>query len=208
MNYIALLGWSPKSDREIFTLPELSEVFKISGLNKSAAVFDYDKLKWMNAEYIKAMAPEKFAECSKEFANIAGTAVEPYWNMLAGLLQPRTEILSEIPGKIAFLLEQPQYDISLFNNKKSKCNPEISLAILQELRGMYEALENWTPEAITELVTNYAQNKEMKLGLPMWALRIAVSGTAVTPGGPGEIMTVLGKTESIKRIDNALKMLQ
>ncbi len=207
VNYIALLGWSPKNDREIFSFEELVSMFKISGLNKSAAVFDYDKLKWMNSEYIKAMPPEEFAKCSKEFAQVAGTVAEPHWDMLAGLLQPRTEILSEIPGKIAFLLEQPEYDTSLFNNKKSKCNPEIALTILQDLRGMYDALENWTSEAITELVTNYAQTKEMKLGLPMWALRISVSGTAVTPGGPGEIMTVLGKAESLKRMDKALQML-
>jgi len=207
VNYIALLGWSPKNDREIFSFEELVAMFKISGLNKSAAVFDYDKLKWMNAEYIKALAPADFAARAKEFAGVSGTIIEPWWEMLAELLQPRTEKLSEIPEKLAFLLEQPEYDNSLFNNKKSKCNPEIALKILQDLRGMYEDLENWNPESITGLVTDYATANEMKLGLPMWALRIAVSGTAVTPGGPGEIMTVLGKAESLKRMDSALAKL-
>ena len=207
VNYIALLGWSPKNDREIFTFEELVSMFKTSGLNKSAAVFDYDKLKWMNTEYIKAMAPADFAARSKEFANVAGTIAEPHWDMLAALLQPRTEKLSEIAEKIAFLLELPEYDNALFNNKKSKCNPEIALTILKDLFALYSTQEAWTPEAITQLVTDYAQQHEMKLGLPMWALRIAVSGTAVTPGGPGEIMTVLGKAESLRRMELAINRL-
>lgn len=208
VNYIALLGWSPKNDREIFSFEELVSMFKVSGLNKAAAVFDYDKLKWMNSEYIKTLTPEDFAARSKAFAGVAGTFVEPHWDMLAALLQVRTEKLSEIQEKIAFLLELPEYDTALFNNKKSKCNPESALAILQDLRGMYADLENFDAESITALVTEYAQQREMKLGLPMWALRIAVAGVAVTPGGPGEIMTVLGKEESLRRIDLALAKLQ
>ena len=207
VNYIALLGWSPKNDREIFSFEELVSLFKTSGLNKSAAVFDYDKLKWMNAEYIKALAPEVFAERAMPFAKVAGTIVEPHWSMLAALLQPRTEKLSEIPEKIAFLLELPEFDNALFNNKKSKCDPEKALAILNDLREIYGALANWQNEAITQAVTDYAAAKEMKLGLPMWALRIAVSGTAVTPGGPGEIMTVLGREESLRRMDLAIGKL-
>ena len=208
VNYIALLGWSPKNDREIFSFEELVSMFKTSGLNKSAAVFDYDKLKWMNAEYIKALPPEEFAERSKAFAGVNGTGVEEHWTMLAGLLQPRTEILSEIPEKIAFLLELPEFDNALFNNKKSKCDPEKALNILNDLRVKYAELSDWSSEAITRLVTDYAAEKEMKLGLPMWALRIAVSGTAVTPGGPGEIMTVLGKAESLRRMDLSIAKLQ
>ena len=207
VNYIALLGWSPKNDREIFSFDELVAMFKVSGLNKSAAVFDYDKLKWMNCEYIKAFAPEEFAVRSKGFAQVAGTAVEPYWPMLAGLLQPRTEKLSEIPEKIAFLLELPEYDIALFNNKKSKCDPEKAKVILQDLAELYAQLEDYSSEAVTQVVSDYAVQHEMKLGLPMWALRIAVSGTAVTPGGPGEIMNVLGKEESLRRIALALEKL-
>ncbi|MBE6367269.1 MAG: glutamate--tRNA ligase [Lentisphaerae bacterium] len=207
VNYIALLGWSPKNDREIFSFEELVSLFKTSGLNKSAAVFDYDKLKWMNSEYIKALAPEEFAVRAKSFAQVDGTAVEEYWNMLAGLLQPRTEKLSEIPEKIAFLQELPEFDNALFNNKKSKCDPEKALAILQDLVNGYANLTDWNSESITQLVTDYAAENEMKLGLPMWALRIAVSGTAVTPGGPGEIMTVLGKAESLRRMELAIAKL-
>ena len=161
----------------------------------------------MNAEYIKALAPEVFAERAMPFAKVAGTIVEPHWSMLAALLQPRTEKLSEIPEKIAFLLELPEFDNALFNNKKSKCDPEKALAILNDLREIYGALANWQNEAITQAVTDYAAAKEMKLGLPMWALRIAVSGTAVTPGGPGEIMTVLGREESLRRMDLAIGKL-
>lgn len=207
VNYIALLGWSPKNDREVFSFDELVSLFKISGLNKSAAVFDYDKLKWMNSEYIKALPVEVFAERSKPFAKVEGTFVEPHWVLLASLLQPRTERMCDIPEKIAFFFEQPEYDASLFNNKKSKCDPVKALSILNDLRAEYGALADWNQESITKIVTDYAVAHEMKLGLPMWALRISVSGTAVTPGGPGEIMTILGKEESLLRMDKAIAKL-
>ena len=101
----------------------------------------------------------------------------------------------------------PEYDNALFNNKKSKCDPEKALNILKDLKDLYAAAAEWNSDAITQLVTDYAVQHEMKLGLPMWALRIAVSGTAVTPGGPGEIMTVLGREESLRRMDLALAKL-
>ncbi|MBE6364813.1 MAG: glutamate--tRNA ligase [Lentisphaerae bacterium] len=208
VNYIALLGWSPKSDREIFTLAELGEVFKISGLNKSPAVFDYDKLRWMNSEYIKVLAPEKFAEIAKPFAKITGTALESKWEMIAALLHGRTEILTEIPEKIAFLIEQPEYDVELFNHKKSKSDPENTGTDLPQLRDKLAALEVWNAENISGVLSGFAAEKEIKAGRPMWQVRIAVSGCAVTPGGPGEIMEILGKEESLARIDKALKKLQ
>ena len=208
VNYIALLGWSPKSDREIFTLQELGESFKISGLNKSPAVFDYDKLRWMNSEYIKALDLEKFAAYAKPFAKIEGTAVDGAWDKIAALLHGRTEVLSEIPEKIGFLIEQPEYDIELFNHKKSKSDPENTKADLPELRKLLAELENWNAENISALLSAFAAEKEIKAGRPMWQVRIAVSGCAVTPGGPGEIMEILGKDESLARIDLALAKLK
>ncbi len=207
VNYIALLGWSPKNDRELFTLSELIDLFKISGLNKAAAVFDYDKLKWMNSEYIKALPGAQFTERAKSFAQISGTPVEAHWPTLAALLQPRTEKFSEIPEKIAFLLALPEYDNALFCNKKSKSSPDTALPILRDLRELYHRQNDWSIEALTQVVTDYATAHAMKLGLPMWGLRIAVSGMAVTPGGPGEIMAILGKEESLKRIDQAIAKL-
>ena len=208
VNYIALLGWSSKSDREIFAFSELVELFSLAGLNKSPAVFDYDKLRWMNAEYIRQLSPEEFASRAKAFAGIEGTILENNWNMLAGLLQQRTELLAEIPEKIAFLLEQPEYTADLFNNKKSKCTPEIAREILLEMREKFAALPEFSAGEITALLTSCAEARGVKLGQPMWAVRIALSGTPVTPGGPGEIMELLGKDESMRRIDNALAKLQ
>ena len=204
VNYIALLGWSPKSDREIFTLPELSEVFKISGLNKSPAVFDYGKLRWMNSEYIKAMPLEKFAACAESFAKLSGTVLADKWEKIAALLHGRTEVLSEIPEKIAFLVEQPEYTVELFNHKKSKSDPENTKSDLPELRARLAGVAEWTPENISAVLSSFAAEKEIKAGRPMWQVRIAVSGCAVTPGGPGEIMEILGKEESLRRIDQAL----
>ena len=207
INYIALLGWSPKSDREIFTLAELGEVFNIGGLNKSPAVFDYDKLRWMNSEYIKALSPEAFAGKAASFAKLDGTGLENAWDKIAALLHGRTEVLSEIPEKIAFLIAQPDYEIDLFNHKKSKSDPDNTRSDLPELRARLAELPVWDAESISGALSAYAAEKEIKAGRPMWQVRIAVSGCAVTPGGPGEIMEILGKEESLARIDRALAKL-
>ncbi len=207
VNYIALLGWSPKSDREIFSLAELAESFKVSGLNKAPAVFDYAKLKWMNSEYLKALEPAKFAELAKPFAKIEDTPLAAAWDKIAALLQSRIEVLTECADKIAFLKELPEYDVTLFNHKKSKSDPESARADLPELRALLEALPVWNAENISAVLTAFAENKGVKSGKPMWQVRIAVSGCAVTPGGPGEIMEILGKEESLSRIDAALAQL-
>ena len=207
VNYIALLGWSSKSDREIFAFSELEELFSLSGLNKSPAVFDYDKLKWMNAEYIRQLSVEDFAARARSFAKVEGTILEDNWLKLAGLLQQRTELLSEIPEKIAFLLEQPEYGADMFNNKKSKCTPEIAKDILLEMREIFAGMETADAAVITQKLTECAEKRGVKLGQPMWAVRIALSGTPVTPGGPGEIMELLGMEESMRRIDCAIAKL-
>ena len=207
INYIALLGWSPKNDREIFTLEELMAAFKVDGLNKAPAIFDYDKLMWMNTEYLKAMTPEAFAAAALPFAGVAGTPLEAKWSVLASMLQQRVNKLDEIPSKITFLHELPEYDTEFFNNKKSKCNPEIAKEILQELRPEFDALADWTAPAVSAVLSGCAERRGCKLGLPMWAVRIAVSGQMVTPGGPGEIMEIIGKEESMRRYDLALQKL-
>ncbi|MBO5688285.1 MAG: glutamate--tRNA ligase, partial [Lentisphaeria bacterium] len=207
INYIALLGWSPKNDREIFSLQELIDTFKVEGLNKAPAIFDYDKLLWMNTEYLKAMTQEEFAAAALPFSGVAGTALEAKWSVLASMLQQRVGKLDEIPAKITFLHELPEYDTELFNNKKSKCNPEIAREILQELRPEFEGLADWTAAAISAILSGCAERRGCKLGLPMWAVRIAVSGMMVTPGGPGEIMEIIGKEEAMRRYDLALEKL-
>ncbi len=207
VNYIALLGWSPKSDREIFSLEELVEHFNLSGLNKSPAVFDYDKLRWMNTEHIKAMAPEEFATVSAPFSGLSDSPVADRYPAIAALLQARTELLTEIPAKVAFFRELPEYDISLFRHQKSKATPDTAREMLTALLPEFAALPEWTRGSIAALLGEYAAARQVKLGQPMWAARIAVSGQAVTPGGPGEIMEILGREESLRRMRVALDKL-
>ena len=207
VNYIALLGWSPKSDREIFSLEELVAAFNLSGLNKSPAVFDYDKLRWMNAEHIKMMPPEKFAEVSFPFSGLAGSPVERNYPSIAALLQARTELLTEIPEKVAFFKELPEYDAALFCLQKSKATPETARAALTALLPKFAELPEWNRDAVAAALKTYAEEIQVKIGQPMWAARIAVSGQAVTPGGPGEIMEILGREESLRRMRAALAKL-
>ena len=208
INYIALLGWSPKDDRERFSLPELVERFSLSGLNKSPAVFDYAKLRWLNGEYLKSLAPEEFAARARVFAGVDGSALAPQWPLLAALLQPRVELLSEIPDKIAFLRRLPEFGVELFFNKKSKATPESCRAALEVLIPRFEALPEWTPEALGGVIESYAAELGVKLGQVIWAVRIGVSGLAVTPGGPAELMTILGRAESLRRLGLALERLR
>ena len=204
VNYIALLGWSPKSDREIFSLTELAESFSVAGLNKSPAVFDYDKLRWMNSEYIKALAPEEFAAKALPFTSVAGSFLAGSWDKIAALLHTRVETFADCQEKIAFLLEQPEYGVELFTHKKSKSDPENSAADLPVIREKLAAITDWNAENISNALSGFAAETGVKAGRPMWQARIAVSGCAVTPGGPGEIMEILGKEESLRRIDAAL----
>ena len=207
INFVALLGWSPEDNREIFSLQELVEAFDYHNISKSPAVLDMTKLKWMNGEYIKAMAPEEFARRSFPFSGLEGTLLAEKWNRIAPLLQQRVEKLDEIPEKIAFLRALPEYGVDFFCNKKSKSNPEIAKTILNDLLPACEAQQEWSAEALSALFTTYATEHGMKLGLPMWGVRIAVSGCLVTPGGPAEIMEILGKEESLRRIRLALGKL-
>lgn len=204
VNYIALLGWSPKSDREIFTLSELAESFSVAGLNKSPAVFDYDKLRWMNSEYIKALSLEEFSKLALPFTTVASSGLAGAWDKIAALLHTRVETLADCQEKIAFLLEQPEYGVELFNHKKSKSDPENSAADLPVIREKLAAVSEWNAENISGALSAFAAETGVKAGRPMWQARIAVSGCAVTPGGPGEIMEILGKEESLRRIDLAL----
>ena len=206
VNYIALLGWSPKSDQELFSLEELASRFDIAGLNKSPAVFDYEKLRWMNSEYIKALPFADFVKIAFDFAQLPEKLV-PAWEKIASILHQRTELLTDIPGKIGFLAELPDFENDLFFNKKSKCSPETAKVILETLIPEFEALETMDPAKVGEIISSYAEKNGVKLGQPMWAVRIALSGLAVTPGGPGEIMDILGKDEAVSRLKSALNKL-
>lgn len=204
INYIALLGWCPEDNTEIFTLDELTRVFKISGISKSPAVFDYDKLEWFNGEYIKAMTVEQFAEVAKPyFEKVIKKPLD--FVKIASILQKRTTKLTEIPEKIAFFEEQPEYDKELFVNKKSKTNLENSPVILKAAIEELEALNEWNFDSIHDCLIAFAEKQGIKNGTAMWPVRIAASGMTVTPGGAVEILDILGREESLKRLKAGLE---
>ncbi len=204
INYIALLGWCPKSNQEIFTLQELCENFHIDEISKSPSVFDYDKLSWLNGEYLRAMTPEEFAQVADPyFKEVFGDASYDAMK-LSAILQQRTVKLTDIPPMIDFFKELPQYDKELFVNKKSKTNLENAPVLLKAVYDRLKALEDWNCDAIKELLISMAQEMELKNGTVMWPARIAVAGKTVTPGGAVEILDILGKEESLRRMEIGL----
>ena len=207
INYIALLGWAPKDNREMFTIEELIENFSIDGISKSPSIFDYDKLEWFNGEYIKAMSVEKFAEIAMPYFKKAIKTKEFDPIKVASILQQRTTVLSQIPEKIEFFETQPEYDKELFVNKKSKTTLENSAPILNAAIDALENLEEWTHDSIHNCLINLAKSLEVKNGTVMWPVRIAASGMAVTPGGAIEILDILGKEESMARLKKGLQKL-
>ena len=207
VNYVALLGWAPGGEREIYSIRELAEVFDLKRISKSPAIFDIEKLTYFNAEYIKAMAPEAFAAAAEPW--IRKAVKNPAYDAaaIAALLQQRTEKLSDIPEKLDFFDELPEYSAELFVHKKSKCDEAKALDILQKLAPRLEALSEWTDEAILTLLTDAAAEWGCKNALVMWPLRIAVSGRAVTPGGAVEICRILGRDETLRRVAAAIAKL-
>ena len=208
INYIALLGWAPKDNREMFTLAELCEYFSIDGISKSPAVFDYDKLEWFNGEYIKAMTVEQFAAVAEPYFKKALGDKEFDYIKIASILQQRTTRLTDIPEKIAFFAEQPEYDKELFVNKKSKTTLENSPALLEAGINALEALTVWNHDSIHDCLIELAQKLEVKNGTAMWGVRIAASGMTVTPGGAVEILDILGREEALRRLHKGLEKLK
>lgn len=207
INYIALLGWSPKTEKEIFTMDELIAQFSIDGVHKSPAVFDYQKLNWVNGQHICMMDPKEFETKGFGYSGIQGTAIESKWPKIASLLQSRTDKFSDIPGKIAFLLNLPEYSIDLYTNKKSKSTPETSVTILKDAINTLSALEEWSEDSLHEVMAEMSARMNLKLGQVSWPIRIALSGLAATPGGSIDIMYILGKEESIKRIKSGIELI-
>lgn len=204
INYIALLGWCPKDNQEIFTLPELCKVFSIDGISKSPAVFDYDKLSWFNGEYIKAMPLEQFAEIAAPYFKQALSDKPFDYIKLASILQQRVTKLTQIPEMIGFFAQQPEYGKELFINKKSRTTLENSPVMLSAVIEALEKLPQWNHSAIHDCLLGLAQRLEVKNGTVMWPARIAVSGKTVTPGGAVEIIDILGREESLRRMKQGL----
>ena len=207
VNYVALLGWSPGGEREIYTLDELIDIFKIENLSKSPAIFDIEKLTHFNSEYIRAMAPEKFAEVAEPYIRQSVKKPETDTAAIAALLQQRCEKLTDIPEKVDFFDELPDYDIELFTHKKSKTDADSSREMLNILLPLLRDMPEWTDESILALLTGLSEKLEVKNAKVMWPLRIAVSGKAVTPGGAVEICRILGREETLARVEKALQKL-
>ncbi|MBR1497161.1 MAG: glutamate--tRNA ligase [Oscillospiraceae bacterium] len=211
LNYVALLGWSPRgelAEREIFSLGELAEVFDLGGISKSPAIFDIEKLKHFNSEYIRAMAPEAFAAAAEPYIRqaVKNPAIAPA--AIAALLQQRTEVLTEIPEKIGFFEALPDYDPALYVHKKSKTDLPGSLDTLKKLLPELEALTSWDDAAILGAMTALAEREGVKNAKIMWPARIAVAGQAVTPGGAVEIARILGKDEALRRMRIGIEKLE
>ena len=208
VNYIALLGWCPKeSETEFFTLDELKAVFTIDGVSKSPAVFDYEKLLWFNGEYIHKLDDAVFNEKIEEFIKVEIPSNINKQKMLA-LLKTRISTLAEINDKMAFFLALPEYDKELFLNKKNKiADFDIVKTVLTEAKAILTDVNSFDNDTLFATLMPIAEKLAIKTGTLMWCIRIAVSGMAATPGGATEIMEVIGKTESLSRIDKALDML-
>ena len=208
VNYIALLGWSPKGEREIFSLPELVEEFDIAGLSKSPAIFDPLKLRAINGEYIRALTTEKFTEYAEPYIREKVKREDIDISKIAALLQPRTEVLSEIPDQVDFFDEMPDYDLSLYENKKMKTNRDTALEVLEKALPVLEALDDWTVEGLHSALFGLIEQMGVKNGYVLWPVRVAISGKQFTPGGALEVADIIGKADTLSRMKRSIEMLK
>lgn len=206
VNFVALLGWSPEEDREIFSLEELVKAFDYRRINKAPAVFDMVKLRWMNGEYMKAMDFDKFYEMALPYIQ-AVIKKDMDFKRIAEMVKTRIEVFPDIAGHIDFLQEMPEYSVDMYTHKKMKTNPENSLALLQEVLPVLESQEDYSNDALFETLTAFGKEHEYKTGFIMWPIRTAVSGKQMTPGGATELMELLGKEETLTRIRAAIEKL-
>lgn len=206
VNYVALLGWSPESNEEFFTLKELEENFNYKRINKSPSVFDMGKLRWMNSEYIKRMDMDRFVALALPYIKEVITK-ELDLEKIAALVKTRIEVFPDIKEHIDFFDSLPDYDIEMYTHKKMKTDAVISLEVLQELLPLFEETDDYSVDHLHGIAMNYIQEKGIKNGQGLWPLRTAVSGKQSTPGGAFEIMEIIGKEESINRIKEGIKKL-
>ena len=208
INFIALLGWSPGTDREFFTLDELVEAFDAKGLNKSPAIFNMEKLTWFNAEYIRKLPFEEYLPLVTPWFDQALAGCKVDYRRLAELMQGRTEVFDRVPGMVSFLAEMPEYEPALYNHKKMKSTPETALEALQFILPVLESIEPWQEAAIHDRLMAAISEAGRKNGIVLWPLRIALSGLESTPGGAIEIAYLLGKQQSLQRVQAAIDRLQ
>ena len=207
VNFVALLGWSPEGENEIFSLEELVKEFDYHRMSKSPAVFDYTKLKWMNGEYIKKMDHETFMEHAKPYLEKALTKGQDL-DKIADMVQTRIEVFPEIEEMVDFFETLPEYDPAMYVHKKMKTTKESALEVLKELLPLLEEQEDYTNDALYALLLSYVEKKGCKNGYVLWPVRTAVSGKQMTPAGATEIMEILGKEESLSRIRKGIELLE
>ena len=207
LNYIALLGWSPGGEREIFNVEELVEVFNEKNINKSPSIFDMNKLRFLNGEYIRKMTPEAFEEAIKPYVDPVVKSSTADRTLLASVLQLRCEALGDIPAQVDFIDELPDYDVEMYTHKKMKTDPETAKVALEAMLPVLESLEVFDKDTIHEALFALIEKMEVKNGYILWPLRVAVSGKEFTPGGGVELAAILGKEETIKRVKIALEKL-
>ena len=207
INYLALVGWNPGTDQKFFSMDELIEAFDVHRINKAPGIFDVNKLTWFNAEYIRRLSPERYLELVTPWFDkvLAGKNIN--YARLAQLMQERTEIFNQVPDMVAFLAELPDYDISLYTHKKMKTDAVVSKANLEMVRPVLEGITDWTEQNIHDAVMAAIAEAGLKNGAVLWPLRIAISGQANTPGGAFEIAGLLGKEETLRRLDDGLRRL-
>lgn len=206
VNYVALLGWSPVGNQEIFSLEELIKEFDFHNISKSPAVFDMTKLKWMNSEYMKAMDFDRFYEMAEPYIK-AVVKKDLDLRKIAAMVKTRIEVFPDIENHIDFFEELPEYDCSMYSNKKMKTDSETSLALLKEILPVLEAQGDFSNDALYAALSAFVSEKGFKTGYVMWPIRTAVSGKQMTPAGATEIMEVLGKEESLNRIRKGIELL-
>ncbi len=210
VNYVSLLGWAPKgenAEREFFTLTELSQVFELSGVSKSPAIFDIEKLKYFNANYLRALSPEAFFAAAEPYLKAAVHAPQVDIKLLAPLVQPRCDTLLDIAPQVDFLDALPEYSNELYCHKKMKTDEQNSLEALAAVLPVLEGLDHWTYDGIHDALVGLAEKLELKNGRIMWPVRTALSGKAVTPGGAVELCQLLGRDESLARIRKGIAQL-
>ncbi len=207
INYIALLGWSPGGEQEIFTMDELISAFNLEGISKSPAIFDVQKLNWLNGEYIRKMSSEEFHDLALPYIKEAVKNEKIDTKKISDLLHQRCEKLSDIPEQIDFIDVLPEYSPELYFHKKMKTNQENSLESLKEVLPVLEALNDWTFDNIHNALFDLIAKLEVKNGIILWPLRVAVSGKSFTPGGGVELADILGKEETLNRIRKGIEIL-
>ena len=208
LNYILLLGWAPKGEKEIFSLNEMIEEFDLDGISKSPAIFDPQKLKAINAHYVRALPAEEFAKIAVPYIRQTCKRGDIDMELLCNVLQPRAELFSDIPEQVDFIDSLPEYDIALYNNKKMKTNAETSLDALKKILPVLEGLENFTQESVHDELFRLIEQEGVKNGVILFPLRVALSGKQFTPGGGVELAVILGKQDSIARIKKGIELLE